>query len=120
MCCLRIDRGPRAWHLHSMRTRALLFFGMLGAGCSTDDTTSAGGEGAARLAPDEHGVRVGGGETSDFGNGTSEPYGCRSVETTELGVGEALAAGLPIDGIIAVLAEPFEAPGWRARWVERM
>lgn len=77
----------------------------LGTACSSGEAMPDQG---GRPARDRFGVRVGGGETTDFGNGSQEPCGPRSVATV-LTEQEAEQAGLDVEADRALLASPHVA-----------
>ncbi len=116
----------------------LLFVIALGGGCGADPEESsspaengptipggpAEGSGGAqpdgpdttstlppKPAGDEHGVRVAGGQTTDFGNAQSPPPQCSTGETLELSVEAARGAGIDdIDAGLALLDRQYDAP----------
>jgi hypothetical protein len=127
MCCVRIDAWRDEWHTQAMDGRGcfVLLSGCI-AGCGSiseqaglanpepegNATVETSGEvRVARPMPDEHGVRVAGGETTDFGSGSSAPPQCRVLEHAELDVEQARALGLEsIDRDLALFERRYEAP----------
>lgn len=106
--------------LSGMRNRYWLTGTFLfGISCSSGESTKAGQdpppgdlttrEGRVLPPADEHGVRIAGGETADFGNGTDTPCGTRTVETV-ISQEQAESEGLDVEAERAWLAAVHGAP----------
>ena len=93
--------------------KTLLFLGTLGLGaaCSSEGAIPTASTQNGRPAADRYGVRVdvGGGEATDFGNGSQPPCGSRSVEERVLTPEEAEQAGLDVEADRTSLALPHVA-----------
>ena len=110
MCVSRLDGARHQWDALGtedlgMKTRLLLGTVWLGVACSSGETAPTQ---SGRPSGDGFGVRVAGGEASDFGNGEQEICAGTSMSTV-LTEQEAEEAGLDVEADRALLAMPHVA-----------